>query len=725
VQAPTDQRTTAASTEGALDSGEGADGLDDADEPDTPSAKPNFLPSSMGLSFLVPETVTKVRVIVCWGDYRAVYAETAEDTPLLHDPANEAAEDESAEAGPATPATPQPARRPARHTVWHRTPKREVIDLFLPDHRAEQPVPDSGGLVLAVVARRVTLSPPEGAMSARSISLFLVNRREPRKGRCADEALVFQAALHVESDPPFIARPDPRGYGSKDFDESLADLHYRDVAELAVGHNVSADWIVADGACQQICTSWIPAAMVPRIVSAPPGNVHSVLDMDTLGALPDFAAAQQALDGLPLAYRGWIGSRRPSLDRLASERRKVADQLLANAELAAGRIEDGIACLAAIDVLEAFRIANRVIAAAAQRREAQATGRPAGKPQWRPFQLAFLLLNLKGLDKPDHPDRGTVDLLFFPTGGGKTEAYLGLAAFTIALRRLRNPGLAGAGLTVLMRYTLRLLTLDQLQRAAGVICAMELERQAAPEKLGTWPIEVGLWVGSGATPNRMGRRGEPDPRRRTVRMRVLDFINNTTKPQPLPIERCPWCGTRFASDSFRLSPDNHNPRRLDLFCVNRSCEFHTATRRAIPLHAVDEPIYRRLPAFMIATVDKFAGMPWTGEIAAFFGAVERHDPDGFYSAAEPGRGQSLPAPLLPPDLVIQDELHLISGPLGSMTGLYETALDTLCARYRRGPFGPSEDRSFDGNGAASGEANFRAIRSSGSSGVPTPGAGSA
>ena len=273
----------------------------------------------------------------------------------------------------------------------------------------------------------------------------------------------------------------------------------------------------------------------------------------------------------------------------------------------------------------------------------------------------------------------TVDLLFFPTGGGKTEAYLGLSAFTIALRRLRNPGLAGAGLTVLMRYTLRLLTLDQLQRAAGLICALELERLAAPDRLGTWPIEIGLWVGSGATPNRMGRKGEPDPRRRTVRMKVLDFVNNTKKPQPLPIERCPWCSTAFEPDSFRLKPTSDSPTRLDLFCANRACDFSFGQVRArFPMHAVDEPIYRRLPAFMIATVDKFAGMPWTGEIAGFFGMGRNATTQtGFYSAAEPGRGQALPTPMMPPDLVIQDELHLISGPLGSMTGLYENR--TRCA----------------------------------------------
>ena len=111
-------------------------------------------------------------------------------------------------------------------------------------------------------------------------------------------------------------------------------------------------------------------------------------------------------------------------------------------------------------------------------------------------------MNLRAFVSPTHADREIVDLLFFPTGGGKTEAYLGLAAFAILLRRLRDPELTSAGVTVLMRYTLRLLTLDQLSRASTLICALELQRQETPEALGAWPFEIGLWVGKAATPNR-------------------------------------------------------------------------------------------------------------------------------------------------------------------------------------------------------------------------------
>src|SRR5262249_23676583 len=150
-----------------------------------------------------------------------------------------------------------------------------------------------------------------------------------------------------------------------------------------------------------------------------------------------------------------------------------------------------------------------------------------------------------------------VDLLFFPTGGGKTEAYLGLAAFSLVLRRLRHPGMAAAGLAVLMRYTLRLLTLDQLSRAATLICALELERQQHADRLGDWPFEIGLWVGRAATPNVMGSKG--DGNADSARARTIAFKNNSQKASPIPLEECPWCGTRFNANSFNLVPNQEHP----------------------------------------------------------------------------------------------------------------------------------------------------------------------
>ena len=335
-------------------------------------------------------------------------------------------------------------------------------------------------------------------------------------------------------------------------------------------------------------------------------------------------------------------------------------------------------------MLEAFRLSNRTMAIAARQRFGPMQGKKredVAPPKWRPFQLAFILMNLQGIAEPTHAERDVVDLLFFPTGGGKTEAYLGLAAFTLVLRRLRNPGLTSAGLTVLMRYTLRLLTLDQLGRAATLICALELERLRDEEKLGKWPFEIGLWVGKAATPNLMGQKG--DNRDDTARAKTLAYRRKPEhEPSPIPLEECPWCGTKFDRDSFQLYPNDDYPTDLRVLCSNRSCQF--IRNRPLPILAVDEPIYRRLTCFLIATVDKFANMPWVGEVGAFFGRVSRSDKDGFYGPCDSTRGSLLPGPLLPPDLIIQDELHLISGPMGTMVGLYETALDELSTRRENG-----------------------------------------
>ena len=265
---------------------------------------------------------------------------------------------------------------------------------------------------------------------------------------------------------------------------------------------------------------------------------------------------------------------------------------------------------------------NRAMARSNRKRGASIYGKPVADqktPTWRLFQLAFVLLNLEGLADPAHPDRPIVDLLFFPTGGGKTEAYLGLAAFAIARRHLDNPGIEGAGLSVVMRYTLRLLTLDQLQRAASLVCALELERRSG-DRLGTWPIEIGLWVGRAATPNNLGSSKNTKP---NTAVHWLREHRMGRGPAPAPLKACPWCGAKFEPDSFRIHPGGAAPQRLDIHCHNVDCDFSGTER--LPIVVVDEEIYRRLPAFMIATVDKFASVPWEGRTGAFFGHVERHD----------------------------------------------------------------------------------------------------
>lgn len=508
------------------------------------------------------------------------------------------------------------------------------------------------------------------------MSVFLVNRRRPTLDEVRDQSFAFQAELEVQSEVPLVPRPNFRGLESEDWDERVGDLQYRDAVEYAVGHGVATEAVSnADGHCRTVRTCWIPTAEVERVAPAQIQNVE--LGMEALAGLADGQQARERLIGLVGEHRRWIDAQQAKIPASPAARRETAEELLRRARIAADRIEAGISLLQEPLALEAFRIANRAMATAARRRFGAIQGKdPASveTPRWRPFQLAFLLMNLRSIVSPVHEDREVVDLLFFPTGGGKTEAYLGLAAFTLLHRRLTHPGLTSAGVSVLMRYTLRLLTLDQLSRAATLICALELERRRDPEKLGGWPFEIGLWVGKAATPNRMGGPGDADPN--CAYRKTIAFQNDSRKASPIPLEECPWCGTPFKPNSFRLVPNSQTPEDLRVGCVNRRCEF---TRdRALPIVAVDEPIYRRLPCFLIATVDKFAGMPWVGQVGAFFGRVNRTDAKGFYGPCDPGKGSALPAPLLPPDLIIQDELHLISGPMGTMVGLYESALDELC-----------------------------------------------
>lgn len=646
---------------------------DDGAPPDRAAAGKSYLPSSLGLSVLVAPGVEQIETRVVWGDYE--YEGAAEPTQ----PQDEALEtQEASEPAEGSPTLTRPLRG------FRRQPRKETIALPLPTSGAkplEVEVPSSHGLTLVVTCRDVPASTSLPA-GVRSVSVFLVNNRPPDPDH-GYRSFAFQAGLLLQSAEPFIARPDLRsslgGELADEWDEQIGDLQYRDIFEYAVGHGVAAKaTLAADGSCLEVSADWLPTAEVERVEPAPIERVE--LGMEALSELKDGLGASDKLSPLVEEYRDWIGSQRKKAAHLTGKRATTATELLNAAEHAATRIEAGIALLSDPEVLTAFRLANRAMAAAARRRDAQATGKnpeEVSPPRWRPFQLAYILLTLRGIANHTHGDREVVDLLFFPTGGGKTEAYLGLAAFTLLLRRLRHPGLTSAGVSVLMRYTLRLLTLDQMGRAAALICALELEREV-DKALGPWPFEIGLWVGSAATPNRMGHKGYDGPGADdTAYQRTNRFKRDPKRyARPIPLENCPWCGAELVPDSFRLAPNPNRPLNLEVRCVNHECDF--SSDRPLPIIAVDEPIYRRLPAFLIATVDKFASLPWTGETGALFGRIERYDKDGFYGPCLV-QGNPFGGRLPPPDLIVQDELHLISGPLGTIAGLYETAIDALAS----------------------------------------------
>jgi len=666
---------------------------DDDEKPEAASARKGIFPSSFGLSFLISAETQDIDVDCAWGDYHPLPAETSEAETGLQASTSRPWQRTPRQASLSISLS-QGSGNPEQISLLGHDPTPGITQLDLPATegiRKTIPVPGSNGLELSLSVRPINndCGLPSGT---RSVSLFLVNKRPAISGAERDTSSIFQVQLTASTKTAFVPRPDLRNQALDDEDERIADLQYRSDVEYAVGHNVSATAIITGETdqphdqlqCHQARTNWMPQADVEKVVASQIDGVN--LSIEALGDAADASEVRTMVGGMVTAYNTWIGQQQAAAPTRPAQRAEVSKDLLESAARVNTRIEAGLNALDKPDVLEAFKIANRAIATAIRQRSTH--GKEAALPEdmertptWRPFQLAFLLMNIVGIDDPTDKDRDTVDLLFFPTGGGKTEAYLGLAAFTLVLRRLRNPGLESAGLSVLMRYTLRLLTLDQLGRASTLVCALELERQQNVEKLGPWPFEIGLWVGQAATANRMGSKKDKD--RNSARARTIAYQNETTPDCPIPLENCPWCGTQFGAKSFQLLPLPDHPKDLRITCLNKKkrpdgkpvCVFRRD--QALPIVTVDEPIYRRLPCFIIGTVDKFANLPWIGETAGLFGKVQRYDQDGFYGASQPNQCGRLTKPLLPPDLIIQDELHLISGPLGTMVGLYETAIDAL------------------------------------------------
>ena len=419
------------------------------------------------------------------------------------------------------------------------------------------------------------------------------------------------------------------------------------------------------------------------------------------------------------AYEQWIEREKDKIDKPEEhlgEHSEIACNALDRCRRALERIRDGIDLLATDpDAAEAFKFANRAmwlqrihsIYSEKKRRNEEADLAEIDKDplnhSWRPFQLAFLLLNLESSTELDHPERSheadaLADLLWFPTGGGKTEAYLGLTAYVLGLRRLQGTveGHDGEhGVAVLMRYTLRLLTLQQFQRASALICACEVIRRDDEAKWGKAIFRIGLWVGMRATPNTTQQASDGVAQARGGGYHGSHGGGSVGSPAQLT--NCPWCGSKIdPGRNIQVEPYGSGRARTLTFCGDRlgKCEFSArqAPDEGLPIVVVDEEIYRLLPSLLIATVDKFAQMPWNGRTQMLFGRVNGYCPrHGFRSPevedadTHPKRGKldktaTQPHPRLrPPDLIIQDELHLISGPLGSLVGLYETAIDELCA----------------------------------------------
>lgn len=660
------------------------DGDAELPEISTPQNAGHMWASSMGLSCTVPDDVDALHVAITWGSYAPRPVETA--------------------AG-------------KRSRAWLREQRSHEREIRL-DGEPSSRVDLQDGVLLAVDVRRRD--------GERVVQLVLVNaQQEPERNK--DTAWMFQPAIIVTAldgaAAVFTPIDDPADAvaATDDGEDTHLRLLYQHHRRYATGHNVAVHPHVRaadERRAWKLETTWIPVFDVPSTTAVVEGVE---LGMDALAAasLADLGAALTPLvDG----YDAWLDAQAARVRDLPADLRGTGAHAVDTARAVARRIRAGIELLTVPDAsghreaIAAFRFTNRVMAL--QRRHttlarlrdeeglgyAEALARVADprNASWRPFQLAFVLLNLPPLTDVAHPERAadrsaTVDLLFFPTGGGKTEAYLGLTAFTFAVRRLQGVIGEGAearsgadGVAVLMRYTLRLLTAQQFQRAAALVCAAEVVRREDETAWGTTPFRIGLWVGGGVSPNWYGDAADQVAEAREAgkgkRVNVLQTL------------ACPWCGTALRGHQD-LHPEDV-PRRVFLFCPNAegqdACPFsRTRSAEGLPVLTVDEEIYRYLPALVIATVDKLAQLPWRGFGGMLFGRVREQCPRHGYRHADldqrvgctskhnakgrwPAATSRPVVRLRPPDLIIQDELHLISGALGTTVGLFETAVDELC-----------------------------------------------
>ncbi|OBK34230.1 helicase [Mycobacterium sp. 1245111.1] len=653
-------------------------------------------PSSMGLRFQVPGDSGLLAVKATWGRYQTFRQEDKD----------------------------------GRKVQWsRRIPFEKIVEFDVrgyDTHVALDPIPLEESVTL-----RVELFPRNDRVI---VELALSNDKVTDMNAPPGDWL-FQTKLQVEAnsgEAVFLPTRDvlQAGYDEQDEERQRLDLQYRHRLEFAVGRTTSVTWSEPTDAngngirrAASVETNWLPTADIPQ---TKPGSAGDALTSMRQLAELQAGEVEDAFAPLINGYLEWLEEQKSIAEQLPDHLQGPADDAIAEAELAAGRLREGVDYLTSNpQALHAFRFMNRAMRD--QRTRSQVAIRRAADDSesidaavsavesqgdaaasWRPFQLAFVLLQIPALTEPAHPFRSgeaaNVELLFFPTGGGKTEAYLGLAAYTFAIRRLQGKFDSeegaldgGDGVAVLMRYTLRLLTSQQFQRAAALVCAAELIRQEDETTWGDKPFSIGLWVGTSVSPKRFAE----------AKSQVEEARSDTSKAfglTVLQLQRCPWCGTKI--DPKRDLEVINPTERIAVYCGDRlgDCPFSSegAATGALPILTVDDEIYRNPPTFLLATVDKFARLTREGPAASLFGYVSewcpRHGyrhPDSAgsckgasHNAIKGGRNdypkvtiQAVDR-LRPPDLIIQDELHLITGSLGTAVGLFENAVDLLCS-YRR------------------------------------------
>ena len=531
-----------------------------------------------------------------------------------------------------------------------------------------------------------------------SVTVMLVNALESFPAKA--NQCIFQSRIEITSDNNgfvFVESNPDADPEYMDEEEKSLELLYRHKKVFATGLGTSADWRVDDNGSGSVWTEFFPVKEIPAMSFSLPQNDNiedRELSMKYLSDLDNSDRNEKlgSMTGLVNLYSAWIDGLEATAAALDPRYKSAAAKNIANCRQAAERMYVGIKTLRENDLAyQAFLLANRAmfmqrvhIRKQNDMSRENADRYPGDEDisewlhnldyaeesdsncRWRPFQIAFLLMDVNSVVQDNGEDRSVVDLIWFPTGGGKTEAYLGLTAFTIFYRKLAYPDCSD-GTAVMMRYTLRLLAAQQFTRAATLICACEYIRQDCLLKkhrypaypLGKKPITIGLWIGGTHIPNNnTGINGAEEHLEKLRNVsHAYSVRNEKERHNKFQVLKCPWCGTKLVKDDRkgRLVGEwgyAMRGKHFYMFCPHEDCHF---TSR-LPIQIIDEELYDNPPTLLFGTVDKFAMMAWDGRVGAFF---------GLHSANRS------------PELIIQDELHLISGSLGTMVGLYETAVDGL------------------------------------------------
>jgi hypothetical protein len=614
---------------------------EDSDEPESPMDMLfQKLPASVGLTFAIAEGEVKILVELCGAKYERV--------PSVLD--HQAVSDPKAQKS-------KTSRTPLiwRHVPLVATDRRETVELPADfDGRLKIPVTVlQGRATLHLFIRR--------AQGARIATVSLVNEKVVQEDSPVKvEDILFQVGMKCIPSAGVPAYPDP-SFVSLDLEAEELALQYRALPTFAVGHGCGVDWPdPISNVVSSVAVDFLPAVEVPPVTTDIESLPDRVQDALSLVRLQDARFDPfPAFVSLVEVYRQWRD--RLSTENVPKRFSQPKGRVIERINTVISRIEAGIALLKSEPkALRIFREANRAMLISVARSSAN-RDRKVGERykdtdvdsldvktfRWRPFQLAFFLLSLRGLWDPAHSDRSIVDLIWFPTGGGKTEAYLAVAAFEMLRRRIIE-GDRGNGTAIIKRYTLRLLTIQQFERAGSLICALETMRRSG-RILGNIPFSLGLWVGNDSSPNEHGGK--------TGACNDLRKIFSTTGKVDgvrVPLKQCPVCSTPIVPLQKKAGADGVGLREVngevEVFCPNVDCTFHDS----LPISYIDEYLYANPPTMLLGTIDKFAMLSWREEGRAFFGTGMR---------------------VSPPSLIIQDELHLISGPLGTLAGIYEAAID--------------------------------------------------